>query len=212
MHAHKMPREAHPDRTNALIAIREHVGRLGTVEGQRAARKLFPNIGKPTWESWCRLVRLGERTDVEQPAEAVAVVTRPLTPVTPIAADVELRGFEFDHRIAEMDAAARALIDYAWPIDPETGRRGRLKNPLLLKAGHAALAQMASLVVKHREAVFNQARLEELYEVIIDEVGKADRGVQRAVLARLRELSERRGNPGARFGHGVAPATETADF
>ncbi|KAA0997823.1 hypothetical protein FVF58_47550 [Paraburkholderia panacisoli] len=111
-----------------------------------------------------------------------------------------------------MDPAARALIDYAWPIDPETGRRGRLKNPLLLTAGHAALAQTASLVVKHREAIFNQARLEELYEVIIDEVGKADRGVQRAVLARLRELSERRGNPGARFGLGVAPATETADF
>src|ERR1700676_984701 len=104
------------------MSIREHVARLGTVEGQREARKLFPAVGRPAWDSWCRVVRLGERPD--EPAESFAVTTSTVTPITPA---VESHGFEFDRRVAEMDMAARALIDVAWPVDPETCRRGKVR-------------------------------------------------------------------------------------
>ncbi|MFM0060633.1 hypothetical protein PQR64_33920 [Paraburkholderia phytofirmans] len=183
-----MAREAHPDRARALIEIGEHVERLGKIEGQRAARKLFPNVGKPTWESWCRLVRVGERAAVEQPAGIVIVATHPVTPVAPMAAGIEPSGLGFDRWIAEIDEINRALKDVAWPIDPETGRRGRVKNPMLLKVARDGFAQSAGLIVKHREAVFNQDRIEDFYQIIIEEVGKADRGVQHAVVARLREI------------------------
>ena len=212
-HAHFMAREAHPQRTAALIAIREHVARLGTIEGQRAARALFPAIGKPTWEGWCRLVRLGDRADVEQPVEVVAVAH----PITPIPAGVESRGFEFDQRIAEMDAAARALIDVAWPVDSETRRRGRVKNPMLLKAAHAALAQTAGLVVKYQEAAWSYERCLERMEELVDTAsavlkGAGDRELARQFIKALGELEARWANPGHRYGRGISPATAAADF
>ncbi|AJZ60592.1 hypothetical protein OI25_606 [Paraburkholderia fungorum] len=209
-----MAREAHPQRTAALISIREHVARLGTVEGQRAARELFPAIGKPTWEGWCRVVRLGDRADVEPLAESFAVTTRPITPIT---AGVELRGFEFDQRIAEMDAAARALIDVAWPVDPETRRRGRVKNPMLLKAAHAALAQTAGLVVKHQEAAWSYERCLERMEELVDTAsavlkGAGDRELTGKFIQALGELEARWANPGHRYGRGVSPARAAPDF
>jgi hypothetical protein len=214
LHAHFMAREAHPQRTAALIAIREHVARLGTIEGQRAARVLFPAIGKPTWEGWCRLVRLGDRADVDQPAEVVAVATHPITPITP---GFELRGFEFDARVAEMDAAARALMDVAWPVDPETNRRGRVKNPMLLKAAHAALAQTAGLVVKHQEAAWSYERCLERMEELVDTAsavfkGAGDRELAGQFIKALRELEARWANPGHRYGRGISPATAVTDF
>ncbi|MFM0385875.1 hypothetical protein [Paraburkholderia dipogonis] len=196
MHAHKMAREAHPDRATALIAIREHVERLGKIEGQRAARKLFPSIGKPTWESWCRLVHLGERAAVEQPAELVAIATHPVTPITPMIAGVEPCGVGFDQRIAEIDAINRALKDVAWPIDPETGRRGRVKNPMLLKVARDGFAQSAGLVAKHQEAAWSaeqyQARIDQITDVIggVLKNGR-DRELTGQILAALYELREK---------------------
>lgn len=196
-----MAREAHPLRAAALTAIREHVARFGTIEGQRAARKLFPAsaVGQPTWESWCRLIRLGDQPDA--PTSVVAVATHPVTPIT---ADVELRGFEFDQRIAEMDAAARALIDVAWPVDPETGRRGRVKNPMLLKAAHAALAQTAGLVVKNQQAAYNAEAMLELYQAVVDTVvevakrtGNNEFGIE--IITAMEQLQKTRENPRHRF-------------
>ena len=196
-------REAHPLRAQALMSIREHVARLGTAEGQREARKLFPAIGRPTWDSWCRVVRLGDKP--VEPAESFAVASHTVTPITPV---VEMRGFEFDQRVAEMDLAARALIDVAWPVDPETGRRGRVRNPMLLKSAHAALAQTAGLVVKSQEAMWsaeqNQARMEEILEVVSEALKDGrDRELAGAIIVSLRSMAERWKNPGRRYGRGT---------
>ncbi|MDR6503551.1 hypothetical protein J2785_006744 [Burkholderia ambifaria] len=215
-----MAREAHPDRARALIAIREHVARLGTIEGQRTAKKLFPSVGKPTWESWCRLVRLGECAAAAQPAEVVAVATRPANPITPISrmtAGIEPCGVGFDQRIAEMDAINRALKDVAWPIDPETGRLGRVKNPMLLKVARDGLAQTAGLLVKHQETAWSYERCLERMEELMDTVSAilkstGDRELTGQVIKAVRDLEARWANPGHRYGRGVAPVKETADF
>ncbi|MCI0146678.1 hypothetical protein KNO81_12345 [Paraburkholderia sediminicola] len=191
-----MAREAHPQRTAALIAIREHVARLGTIEGQRAARALFPAIGKPTWEGWCRLVRLGDRADVVQSAELVAVAAHPVTRITPMTTGVEPYGVGFDQRIAEIDAINLALKDVAWPIDRETGRRGRVKNPILLKVARDGFAQSAGLVAKHQEAAWSaeqyQARIDQITDVIggVLKNGR-DRELTGQILAALHELREK---------------------
>ncbi|CAE6724646.1 hypothetical protein [Paraburkholderia nemoris] len=212
-----MAREAHPDRAKALIAIGEHVERLGKIEGQRAARKLFPNVGKPTWESWCRLVHLAERGAVEQPAGHVAIAMHPVTPITPMTADVEPCGVGFDQRIAKMDAINLALEDVAWPIDPETGRRGRVKNPMLLKVARDGFAQSAALVAKHQaeawSAELTKVQVEELQEVIAGVLKNGrDRELTGQILASLQELNEKWKNLRNRQGRSVSPAKVSADF
>ncbi|REG61543.1 hypothetical protein B0G80_4396 [Paraburkholderia sp. BL6669N2] len=191
-----MAREAHPDRAKALIAIGEHVERLGKIDGQRAARRLFPNVGKPTWESWCRLVHLGERAGVEHRTELVGGATHPVTPITLMIDGVEPYGAGFDQRIAEIDAINRALKDVAWPIDPETGRRGRVKNPMLLKVARDGFAQSAALAAKHQSdawsAEMHRAQMEEVMAVILDGLENSrDRELAGQLLASLRKVSKK---------------------
>ena len=88
----------------------------------------------------------------------------------------------------------------------------KARNLAMLAQAVRLQSTAAELIVKHHAAVWNQTRIEELYQVVIDEVGKVDRSLQQTVLARLRELSERRSNPGARFGIGVTPTTEAAEL
>jgi hypothetical protein len=188
-----MAREAHPQRPAALKAIVEHEAALGPIEGARAAKKLFPDVGVPTWKSWVKLARVAA---VVEPAESFAVASRTVTPITPA---VESHGLEFDQRIAEMDMAARALIDVAWPID-ETGRRGRVKNPMLLKAAHAALAQTAGLVVKNQQAAWNAEVMADLYQTVVDTVvevakrtGNNEFGIE--IMNAMEALQQKRKNP-----------------
>lgn len=212
-----MAREAHPDRARALIAIGEHIERLGKIEGQRAARKLFPNIGKPTWESWCRLVHLGERAAVEQRAELVAVAAHPVPPITPMTVGVEPGGVGFDQRIAEIDAINRALKDVAWPIDQDTGRRGRVKNPMLLKVARDGFAQSAALFAKHQagawSAEMHRAQIEEIQDVLVEVLKNGrDRELTGQILASLRKVIEKWENLRDHQWHGASPAKMPADF
>ncbi|CAB3753031.1 hypothetical protein [Paraburkholderia solisilvae] len=179
------------------MAIREHVARLGTVDGQRAARKLFPDVAKPTWDGWCRLVRLdaGPRGDLAETAFASAAGAG-IPAHTPSIPLVAMRSFGFDQRIAMMDAGAAALFDAAWPVDPATGRRSRVKNPMLLKYAMAAMASTSAVVVRYEEAAWNTERVRDQYQeigrVLGDVLAEAeDKELAGRLIAKLREADER---------------------
>jgi hypothetical protein len=105
--------------------------------------------------------------------------------------------------------AAQCLVQVT---DPTTGEvTVKARNLAMLAQSVRLQAAAAELLVKHGVMALNLGRMEELYATVIEEIGKADRGVQQAVVARLRELNERRGGAD-KFGLGAAPATETADF
>jgi hypothetical protein len=191
-----MPRAAHPRRAAALVAIRDAIATHGDAAGPGSARKAFMDIPESAWKAWIRLVRYGDRVDDEQ----AVLVPEPTHLVTPITVCADERAFDFDGRVAEMDAAARALIDYAWPRDPETGRRGRVKNPMLLKAAHAALAQTAGLVVRHQEQAWNVERMQEYQDGVITAIGNVlrdakDRELAGQIIAALGALKARWENP-----------------
>jgi hypothetical protein len=184
------------------------------------ARKQFPGVTLSAWKGWLRLLRAGDRADVEQPAESVAVTTHPVTPVTAIVPmGVPVRGLDFDTRLRHMDEAAGALVDVAWPVDPETGRRGKVRNPMLLKSAHAAMAQAASLQVKSQEAAWSQERCQKWMENVIDTVaevvnGAADHELARQIVEALAALDQRWESLAYRYGRsGIVPREkETADF
>lgn len=191
-----MAREAHPQRSAALKAIVEHETRLGPIEGARAAKKLFPDVGVPTWKTWVKLARAAA---VAEPAEAPAVALHPITPMEaagPDAWGVERSGWAFDRRIGEIDVINRALQDVAWPIDPETGRRGRVKNPMLLKVARDGLAQSAGLVIKHAEGAWNVKQYQEfeekLFGVFVDSIKDEDPVLVQRVLKRMRAAIDAR--------------------
>ena len=69
----------------------------------------------------------------------------------------------------------------------------RVKNPVLLDRNIARRLSIIETYLHSVETVYNMERIRELYELIIEEVGKADPEIQQAVLVRLRELDNRRG-------------------
>ncbi|MDO3527525.1 hypothetical protein ACNRBH_09140 [Ralstonia pseudosolanacearum] len=187
-----MPRDAHPDREAALAAIREHTERLGRIEGQRHARKLFPSVELPTWQGWCRLVRLREKEP--EAAPPLATLPAPSAPaVVPVASGEPL---SFDARLGLLDAVAIAMLDAAWPTDAETGRRStRVKNPMLAKAAAAILRDSSALWARHHEAERNAERFRERSEELGRVLGEALRTIgdgeaTRGIIAALKAMDE----------------------
>lgn len=69
----------------------------------------------------------------------------------------------------------------------------RIINPAMFDRNIARRLAILETFLHSMEAVYNFERIRELYQVIVEEVGKADPDVQQAVLARLRALNDKRG-------------------
>ncbi|MGY3551194.1 hypothetical protein [Bradyrhizobium sp. USDA 4469] len=201
-----MPRDAHPDREAALAAIKNHTERLGRIEGQRHARKLFPHVELPTWQGWCRLVRLREK-EPEAASPATALPAPSVPAAVPVTSGEPL---SFNARLGLLDAVAIAMLDTAWPMDTETGSRStRVKNPMLAKAAAAILRDSSALWARHHEAEANAERfVERLTEIgstlgsVLADVG--DKDLTRRISDALADLDARLKERG-RYGFGTAP-------
>ncbi|MBK3737664.1 hypothetical protein G3A39_00380 [Paraburkholderia aspalathi] len=172
----------------------------------------YKHINKATWSQWCKLVREEDRQlavdvmlNVPHPGVPVgqALPCTPITPVTPEQREAVHRALDFFQEIRVMREDAQLLADYSVAIDPATGVR-KIRNPVMLEKSHKMRATTLTLALKHAETVWNQGRMEELYQVVVEEVGKVDPRVRQAILAHLRELHERRGGA-ARLGIGAVP-------
>ncbi|MGT2471663.1 hypothetical protein [Paraburkholderia terrae] len=209
-----MPRPADPQRFDALNVIRKYVREHGEPEGQRLAKlDGYKHINKATWSQWCKLVREEDRQlavdvtlNVPNPGVPAgqAPPFTPITPVTPEQREAVRQAIDFFLEICVMREDAQLLRDYSAPVDPTTGVR-KVRNPVMLAQSHKMRGVTLTLALKHAEAAWNLGQMDELYSAVIEAVGQADKGVRQAVLARLRELNERRGGA-AKLGIGVAPA------
>ena len=68
-----------------------------------------------------------------------------------------------------------------------------LKNPGMMDATVKRRLEIIQTWLQSMDAVWNLEKLQELYGLIIDEVGKADPVIQQNILARLRTLDDKRG-------------------
>lgn len=69
----------------------------------------------------------------------------------------------------------------------------KIINPAMFDRNIARRLNILQTYLQSVETVYNMDRIRELYELIVEEVGKADPEVQQAVLARLRALNNKRG-------------------
>lgn len=69
----------------------------------------------------------------------------------------------------------------------------KVRNPAMLEKSMRGRLAILDTYLHSVETVYNMERIRELYELVIEEVGKASPDIQMAVLARLRELDNRRG-------------------
>ncbi|MBB5463791.1 hypothetical protein [Paraburkholderia sp. Cpub6] len=213
-----MPRPASSQRFEALNQIRKYMLEHGEQEGARLAKlDGYKHINKATWSQWCKLVREEDRQlaidvirNVPHPGVPAgqAPSFTPITPATPEQRVAVRRALDFFRKIRVMVDDAQMLADYSMTVDSTTGVR-KVKNPVMLAQSHKMRAVTLTLALKHAEAVWNQERMEELYNAVIGAIGEVDRGLQRAALEKLRELNERRGGA-AKFGIGVVSETEAA--
>lgn len=69
----------------------------------------------------------------------------------------------------------------------------KLKNPMLLDKSIGRRVDLIETWLRSQDMIWNFERMQELYHLIIDEVGKADPDTQQAILARIRALDNQRG-------------------
>lgn len=69
----------------------------------------------------------------------------------------------------------------------------KLKNPMLMERSVARRISIIETWLHSMEAVWNLEKMQELYRVIVEEIGRVDPETQQAILVRLRELNNRTG-------------------
>ena len=68
-----------------------------------------------------------------------------------------------------------------------------LQNPMLMDRSMGRRIDLIETWVRTQDLVWNMEKMQELYFLIIEEVGKVDSDTQQAILARIRTLNNKRG-------------------
>ena len=68
-----------------------------------------------------------------------------------------------------------------------------LSNPVLMDLSIRRRLQIMETYMQSMEQLYNLEKIQELYRMVVEEVGKADPATQQAILARLRVLNNQRG-------------------
>ncbi len=77
----------------------------------------------------------------------------------------------------------------------------KLSNPMLMDKSIARRLELLETWLKSQDMVWNIEKMQELFHIIIDEVGKTDPDTQQAIIAKMRTLNNRQGfNANARIG------------
>jgi hypothetical protein len=69
----------------------------------------------------------------------------------------------------------------------------KLKNPMLLDRSIARRLELIETWLRSQDLVWNLEKMQELYMIVIEEVGKVDSETQQAILSRIRTLNNKRG-------------------
>lgn len=209
-----MARSKEDKKTEIIAAMREHLLLVGPRDYE-ALQDKFPDVSRPTFYRYLKIAREALESaaaadspaalrmaqarihsQVAQPAKTMAAVKAhmPVMPSPaviagdPGAASQAFKFFAFFQSIVE---DADLLRSTAVVVDAD-GKQ-KVRNPAMLDKVITRRLGIAQTYLNAFEAVYNAERIQQLYEVIVEEVGKASPEVQMAVLAVMRELDNKRG-------------------
>lgn len=211
-----MARPQHPQTEAIIEAVKLHYLQDGTGDLSDVHAK-FPDVPRSTFHRIAEKARQGLEASAireQTPAALKAAQTRirqnvqspetvrqrarmhlPTAPSPAVIASMSGAEagavFDFMGSFRRVVEDADLLRDKAFSDNPDGTKR--LTNPMLLDNSIRRRLTILETYLKAMSEAYNLQKLQELYHLVIDEVGKADPGVQQAILARLRTLNDERG-------------------
>lgn len=216
-----MGRVVSEENKQIIEACREHL-MLGDGGDWQAVRQRFPDVPRSTFFRLAEVARreieaaaakssspqalknaqARIRRNIESP-EVIQRKMRAHLPQAPSPAVVAEMPAETRDRVFDFMAYFHAVVRDADMMrakavrretDEATGEsREVLANPMLMDNSIRRRLQIMETYFQSMDQLYNLERVQELYKLVIEEVGKADPAVQQQILVRLRELNNRRG-------------------
>lgn len=198
-----------------MAAITEHLNLHGPQNWDELMAR-FPNVSRATFFRWVREAkdgiesqaashgtaalklaqkRIQSRVDTPEHTQKRLKAQLPVAPSPAIIADmpgeVAAQTFDFMAYFHKIVGDADLVRQAAVTTNPDGTEKA--KNPVLLDNNIRRRLGVIETWLHSMELVWNLEKMQELYRLVIEEVGKADPDTQRAILARLRDLNTKRG-------------------
>lgn len=210
-----MARSKETDKDAIKLAISKHLALNGPTKWPELMEQ-FPDTSRATFFRYIKEVRetmeanAAERGGAELRVMQKRIKSQTRTPeitekklkanvpATPSpAALVGMGGaveevFNFMAHFNELLRDTKMMRDASVTINQADGTE-KLKNPMLMDKSVSRRLDLIETWLRSQDMIWNFERMQELYQAIIEEVGKADADTQQAILARVRMLNDRTG-------------------
>lgn len=209
-----MPRPKENRKDEIKVAIAEHLAINGPT-GWPDLMAQYPDTSRATFFRYIKEVREGIeaaaaarpgtdikamqkriRAQVQAPAQTERRLKAQL-PATPSPAVLLGLGngasdvFNFMACFNQLMGDSHMMRSASVSIAPDGAER--LKNPNLMDRSIARRLELMETWLKSQDMIWNIEKMQELYYLIIEEVGKVDPDTQQAILSRIRTLNNQRG-------------------
>ena len=195
------PRFTDDEVKQIIDRIRDHVDRTGDASPAVWLKAEYPTMSTAMryrlvdrYKRECGIKQIDEPAIKKRALEQIqAQMPAPLSPAVAGQADpTELAAaFDFLSAFRECWSDVQELRAHARKVG-EDGK-AKIVNPMLLDKTIARRVELVESMLGAQETIYNQERTRELYQIIIEELGKASVELQRSVLYRLRRLNKDRG-------------------
>lgn len=208
-----MPRPKETNKAEILVEISKHLALRGPSDWGDLMSK-YPDVSRATFYRYIKEVRDGiEERAVQEGSAALKLAQKRIKsnvapertikkikahmPASPSPAVIAGIGsvaepvFDFFAYFQSLVADQEMVRNSAITTNPDGTEK--LRNPAMMDKNNARKLQIIETWLHSQELVWSYDKLQELYRLIIDEVGKASPDVQQNVLVRLRALDNKRG-------------------
>jgi hypothetical protein len=219
-----MARATNEQKPAIMRAITEHLNIHGPANYDELMAK-FPEVSRPTFYRWLKeakdsienvasehgtlalqLAQKRIRSDTELSPLATQEKLKAQLPAIPspaivagLAPGAVKQTFNFIAFFYEILADIALLRSAAVKVNDDGTQK--LVNPMLLDKVVGKKRDMMDTYIRSQEFLFGLEQMEELFRVVIDEIGKVSPEVQQAIMVRMRGANDAIGfNANARFG------------
>lgn len=218
-----MGKPAHPRKQEVFEAIQRHLATVGSNNWNVIIDRFKDVVHEQTLWRWIRQVKEGDvpRTELinakaklvqrtkrlpnEREIEAYGNGTAPIArhiPAAPSPAyiarngEAGLQNLDFVVEIQALYKDAQLLRAYSMTqrTDPESGEvTEAIKNPVMFDKSVARRATLLETAIRAVQEIWDLRTMQNFYEIVIEEIGRADPETQKRILERLAELNARQG-------------------
>ena len=195
------------------IAISEHLKLYGPREWPDFFDK-YPNVSKASMWRWIKEVKDDlERATIDGGMDLKLMQKRIRSNASPERSSRELKKhipvapsptglvglgsenvgevFIFLEQFNELVRDMKMLRKHS--VELQADGEEKIKNPMLFDRSLGRRLELLETWLHSQDMVWNLERMQELYMMIIEEVGKVDADTQQAILSRIRTLNNKRG-------------------